>query len=265
MPYTLQERAEIGANLRRLRERHSLSQEELGERVLVERNTVSRWELGQNVPRRSELRRICGAFGVQVGDLVPLASNGDAPEPRPSDLLGSVPSAFSASALKGLWCTSFTFAHHRDQTERYHVDVVRISAASDRRVQGTNYPPEPRTEDRASPFRNAVEAELVGRHLVGHWKNVSDTRYFGTLQLAVLPGEDVMRGFYSGVASDVDVSGGSWTWVRLEQTDEDLVTVVLKDPREVSAVLEEHSQFDGPLSLAAVTAGMPTALALKEN
>ena len=58
------------------------------------------------------------------------------------------------------------------------------------------------------PFRNEIDAELAGRHLIGEWRNTSDTRYYGTMQLAVLPGEIVMEGYYAGVGSDVEVSTG---------------------------------------------------------
>ena len=254
MPLTRLERQVFGGNVRRLRERLSLSQEEFGERVDVERNTVSRWELGHNGPRRSELRRICGAFGVEVRDLMPLTSGDVDPDARfPVDLLGSIPSSFSAAVLEGPWVTTFTFTHHHDTTIRCHADVVWLSATSDRRVLGTNSPPEPRTEDRAAaPFRNEIGAELVNRHLVGHWKNLNDMRYFGTLHLAVMPGETVMQGWYSGFASDVEASTGPWTWVRLESTDEDLAEAVLKDPREIATLLDAHSQYDGPLPFAAV-------------
>lgn len=29
------------------------------------------------------------------------------------------------------------------------------------------------------PFRNTIEAQLANRHVIGNWKNTSDTRYFG--------------------------------------------------------------------------------------
>jgi transcriptional regulator with XRE-family HTH domain len=51
-----------------------MTQEELAERVEVERNTVSRWELGHHEPRAGELRRVCSALGVEISDLVPVAS-----------------------------------------------------------------------------------------------------------------------------------------------------------------------------------------------
>jgi transcriptional regulator with XRE-family HTH domain len=70
-----QERREFGARLRRLRQRHALSQEGLAERVGVNRNTVGRWELGLHEPRSVELQRVCSAFGVEVSDLVPVASS----------------------------------------------------------------------------------------------------------------------------------------------------------------------------------------------
>jgi hypothetical protein len=56
--------------------------------------------------------------------------------------------------------------------------------------------------------RNEIDAQLANRHLIGCWKNSSDNRYFGVLHLAVLPGEAVMEGHYSGYESDVEVSKG---------------------------------------------------------
>lgn len=79
-----------------------------------------------------------------------------------------------------------------------------------------NYPPDPRTEDHPLSFRNEIEAQLVNRHLIGYWKNVSDTRYFGSIHLAVLPGEVVMEGYYTGLGSDIQVDAMRWKWVRVD-------------------------------------------------
>ena len=54
-----------------------------------------------------------------------------------------------------------------------------------------NHPPEPRTQGRANPFRNQIEAELAGRHLIR-----------GIVPAAVrpvccLPGRDTGRGHKS--------------------------------------------------------------------
>lgn len=124
----------------------------------------------------------------------------------PGTVLGSVPHGFRADALSGYWVTCYQFRHGgQDGTPQHHADIACITAESDRRIQAVNHPPEPRTEGRANPFRNQIEAELADRHLIGHWKNISDTRYFGSLHLAVLPGETVMDGYYTGVESDIEV------------------------------------------------------------
>jgi hypothetical protein len=130
-----------------------------------------------------------------------------------------------------------------------------VTAESDWLVRARNYPPTPRSEGRASPFRNDIEAQLANRHLIGHWKNSNDHRYFGSIHLAVLPGETVMEGHYTGFASDIHVSFGPWRWVRLDPdslTDVDLAAVQLREPAELYDLVMNHSQTDAPLSLGAV-------------
>lgn len=120
-----------------------------------------------------------------------------------------------------------------------------------------NYPPEPRTQDRVASFRNEIEAQLVNRHLIGHWKNISDTRYFGSIHLAVLPGETVMEGYYTGLASDIQVAALPWKWVRLDPVSlsgVELSQVALKEPDVIRALLE-HLPHDAAVSLAAVVEG----------
>jgi hypothetical protein len=171
-------------------------------------------------------------------------------------VLGLIPPSFSAETLNGYWVTSFPFISGGAQ--KRHVDVALIAADSDRFMTITNHPPEPRSEGRASPFRNDLEAQLTNRHLVGHWKNSSDARYFGTFHLAVLPGESVMAGYYTGFGSDVEVSTGPWKWVRLDETsaaEADLSQVKLRDPAELGALIENHSQYDPALTLADIEQG----------
>lgn len=177
-------------------------------------------------------------------------------EQRIGGLLGLIPPSFSAEALNGYWVTSFTFVS--GQTQRRHVDIASVSAVTDRFMTISNHPPMPRSEGRASPFRNDLEAQLSNRHLVGHWKNSSDARYFGTFHLAVLPGEAVMAGYYTGFGSDVAVSTGSWKWVRLDTEsigESDLSAVMLRDPAELGALIENHSQYDPALALADIEQG----------
>jgi hypothetical protein len=119
-------------------------------------------------------------------------------------------------------------------------------------VRAVNHPPEPRTQGRANPFRNEIEAELVSRHLVGHWRNVSDTRYFGSVHLAVLPGETVMDGYYTGFASDVEVSTGRWRWLRLDAEAAELDGLALRKPEDLMALVTLRSPAHPPLTVAEI-------------
>jgi hypothetical protein len=78
----------------------------------------------------------------------------------PGLLLDSVPHNFSTAALAGSWATCYQFLHH-GETPRCHADIAHMTALSERRIRAVNYPPEPRSEGRANPFRNEIEAQLV--------------------------------------------------------------------------------------------------------
>jgi hypothetical protein len=179
-------------------------------------------------------RRRPGAAGRDVcsgspGGQDPVRGRGRRDHAAPTDLLGQVPQSFPAKALIGPWVTAYQFMH--GDTPQHHLDVAHIDAESDGQLRAVNHPPEPRTEGRASPFRNEIEARLFSRHLIGTWKNTSDARYFGVVHLAVLPGETVMDGYYTGFASDIRVSTGRWRWVRLDA--ESAFTVTLREPSVV--------------------------------
>jgi transcriptional regulator with XRE-family HTH domain len=159
-------------------------------------------------------------------------------------LLDTVPHGFATEALAGTWVTAYQFAHAG--SHHHHADVAHITAEGERQVRAVNHPPEPRTQGRSSPFRNEIEARLFGRHLIGTWRNTSDTRYFGSLHLAVLPGETVMEGHYTGLASDIQVSGGWWRWVRLGSGD--LSGVTLREPCALYELVMTRTQDDPPLT-----------------
>lgn len=186
-----------------------------------------------------------------AADAVSPAVPPDGADQHIGGVLGSIPPSFEAEALCGYWVTSFRFGP--EPTRKAHVDIAEISLESDRLMRISNHPPTPRSEGRASPFRNELEAQMANRHLVGHWRNSNDTRYFGMFQLAILPGETVMAGYYSGFGSDIEVSIGPWKWVRLDEdsiTEAELSRVRLGDPVRLGALLEAHTQNDAPLTLA---------------
>jgi len=171
-------------------------------------------------------------------------------------LLESVPPSFSADALGGYWVTCYQFQSKRGL--QYHADITQLTPESGRRVTAKNYPPEPRTQGRVSPFRNEIEAQMASRHLIGHWKNISDTRYFGSIHLAVLPGETVMEGYYTGLSSDVQVNALRWKWIRLDPVSlsgVELSQVVVKEPDVIYALLEDSADDTAPLALASVVEG----------
>jgi hypothetical protein len=178
----------------------------------------------------------------------PLTTDADATD----GLLASVPQSFPASVLEGAWATAYTFSH----PAKVHVDIAQVTATGPRRVWVRNYPPEPRTEGHGVAYRNEIDAQLVNRHLIGCWKNSSDARYFGSLHLAVLPGEIVMEGYYSGYASDIEVAAERWKWVRLDPAtfpSDGLAGVRIGETRAVHILIEKYSQYDPPLPLEAVT------------
>jgi len=171
-------------------------------------------------------------------------------------LLASVPAGFPASKLAGHWATSYQFTSNG--ATRHHADVAELTAESDRRLRATNRFPSPRTEGYARPFLNEIEAELANRHVIGHWKNLNDTRYFGAIHLAVLTGECVMAGYYSSFSSDVSVGCGEWRWVRIDPDTvrgADLPSVTLRPPQEIHALLTSHASHAGPITLAQLKEG----------
>ena len=70
-------------NLKLLRTRKNLSQEELADRINVVRQTVSKWEKGLSVPDSEMLIRLADVFEVSVGELLGETLQ---PEPEKSEL-----------------------------------------------------------------------------------------------------------------------------------------------------------------------------------
>jgi transcriptional regulator with XRE-family HTH domain len=228
-----------GALARRIRE----TGHRLGYPNECTRGNVSRWETHGTQPQAHYLVILEAVLGQPVKALG--FHDVDTDElPAEGTLLGSV--SFPASALAGSWVTSYQFEHNG--ALMYHADIAHVTAESGDGIRAVNNPA--RTEGRTVPFHNEIEARLVSRHLTGHWKNTSDFRYFGLIHLAVLPGETVMEGYYTGFASDIQVSFGRWKWARLESSA--LADVLLREPRDLYDLVMDRQQNDAPLTLADV-------------
>jgi TIR domain len=176
--------------------------------------------------------------------------------PSTKTLLAAVPPSFSADRLNGFWVTCYRYDSGHGL--RCHADISQVKHESERRVTIRNYPPEPRTQDRKVPFRNDIHARLANRHLIGLWRNINDTRYFGSIHLAVLSSDTVMEGYYTVFLGDVQVGCEPWKWVRLDPASllgVDLSQVTLREPDVLHALVQEHLDDAGPMALADVVEG----------
>lgn len=69
----------VGERLQRYRKSLNLSQEELGQRLLVSRQTISQWETDQTLPTVDNLMRLKELFGVSIDTLL----SGEEPDEQP--------------------------------------------------------------------------------------------------------------------------------------------------------------------------------------
>lgn len=57
-------------NLIKLRKRENLSQEELGDKINVSRQTISKWELGETTPEMDKLLELSKIFQISIDELI---------------------------------------------------------------------------------------------------------------------------------------------------------------------------------------------------
>ena len=60
----------LGQNILETRKKNGLSQEQLGEKVNVTRQTISNWELEETAPNPEQLKLLSKALNVSVDDLI---------------------------------------------------------------------------------------------------------------------------------------------------------------------------------------------------
>ena len=60
----------FGENLKLIRKSKKISQEELAEKLGVSRQSISKWETGENYPSMQNIIRICAIFKCQINELV---------------------------------------------------------------------------------------------------------------------------------------------------------------------------------------------------
>ncbi|MBS9535592.1 hypothetical protein KIH27_18560 [Mycobacterium sp. M1] len=189
-------------------------------------------------------RELFGLAGPPAAEPL-LHDRSQAPDP-PAVLTGFGP-AVDPTALAGLWVTCFTV-----EVTRHHADLSTITVTNGV-VTAKNYPPDPRTEGQTHGYKNHIHARVFGRHLIGQWRNVNDSYYYGAVHFAVLPGETVLDGYYTGFVNDTQVVAERWRWVRVDPqstTGIDLDDVKLGQPRRLYDCIMRRSNLDGPITLA---------------
>ena len=60
----------LGQNILESRKKNGLSQEQLGEKVNVTRQTISNWELEETAPNPEQLKLLSKALNISVDDLI---------------------------------------------------------------------------------------------------------------------------------------------------------------------------------------------------
>ena len=60
----------LGQNILKMRKKSGLSQEELGDKVGVTRQTISNWELDETTPNPDQLKGLSKALNTSVDDLI---------------------------------------------------------------------------------------------------------------------------------------------------------------------------------------------------
>ncbi len=211
-----------------------------------------RWVGGQleSLPRGYHCAVLERMFpGWTAQELFGRADRQQRPPPPNSELLTPVRAGVELASLAGLWVTCYLVDNC------HHVDLSTITITEDA-VTAKNYPPQSRIEGHASGYANDIAAGLFGRHLIGQWRNVNDRYFYGSIHLAVLPGEMVLDGYYTAVATDTAVTAGRWRWVRVEPGSADgvdLSTVALGEPHRLHEVILGRTRFEGPIPLNEVT------------
>lgn len=61
---------DLGSKILELRKKHQLSQEKLGEKIGVTRQTISNWELNETLPDTKQLISLSKVFLISIDELV---------------------------------------------------------------------------------------------------------------------------------------------------------------------------------------------------
>ena len=60
----------LGENILKLRKKNGFSQEQLGEKINVTRQTISNWELGETAPNPEQLKLLSQSLNISIDELL---------------------------------------------------------------------------------------------------------------------------------------------------------------------------------------------------
>ena len=103
----------VGTNIRKLRDRAGMTQEELAERLGVARSTVTQWENGWSNPRMGMVQKLAGVFHVTSSDIV---SDEPVSSPLPAN---AIPVRGTSSTVP---VSVLGHIHAGDRTDEYESD-----------------------------------------------------------------------------------------------------------------------------------------------
>ena len=157
----------LADRIAQLRKQFGFSQEELGEKLGVSRQAVSKWESGQAVPELEKLREISRIFHIsldellqeqdytvpqpetQAKDLSNLSSEPAAPDPLPSKAgrrwrtlwiagIGIAAILCLTAIIGGFWMQHRTIAQLNQQIDRLQSDLSQIQAENSSDVSSSS-------------------------------------------------------------------------------------------------------------------------------
>lgn len=94
----------VGETIQKYRKKLGMSQEELGQKLLVSRQTISQWEKGQTVPTIDNLMRLREILGVSVDELLGFENHtNDTPETELTEPKEAYSFSFSKNELTEIY------------------------------------------------------------------------------------------------------------------------------------------------------------------
>ena len=85
----------LGENIKNLRIKQGLSQNELADMIHVVRQTISSWELDKSAPNTEQLKKLSEIFGTDISTIVGMPIAKDTSEEQIASILGGINEQFA--------------------------------------------------------------------------------------------------------------------------------------------------------------------------